>query len=57
VPSSGWRTTPRRDEPLRRSIKQQLRDAFYVETAAWQQQVVGQTRDATRLALEGLVRN
>ena len=41
-------------DALRRRIKQQMRDAFYVDTDAWKQQVVEQAVDAAHGALRGL---
>ncbi len=37
-----------------RRIKQQLRDAFYVDTDAWKQAVLARARDAAWRAVEGL---
>lgn len=39
---------------LREAARQAMREAFYVEQPAWQQQVLHQGRVATRLALAGL---
>ena len=38
----------------RRAIKQQVRDAFYVDTDVWKAQIVEQAFDASRGALRGL---
>ena len=38
----------------RAAIKQQLRDAFYVDTPAWKQQIVDQGLLAARQALAGM---
>jgi hypothetical protein len=45
---------PEIDDALRRSIKQQVRDTFYVDTDAWKQRVVDQARDAVTQAVRGL---
>ena len=45
---------PEADEPLAKSIKQQLRDAFYTDTDAWKAQVLTQAHDAAHKALRGL---
>ena len=45
---------PEADDATRRAIKQQLRDAFYVDTAEWKEQIVAQGVDAARGALRGL---
>ena len=45
---------PEAGAPLRASIKQQLRDAFYVDADDWKQQVVEQAREAAFQALAGL---
>jgi hypothetical protein len=37
-------------EELRHTIKQQLRDAFYIDTDEWKSRVVDQARQATRQA-------
>lgn len=37
-----------------RAIKQQIRDAFYVDTPLWKQQLLDQAQQAARQALEGL---
>ena len=39
---------------LRASIRRQVRDAFYTNTAAWKSQIVEQGLDATRKAVAGL---
>jgi hypothetical protein len=38
----------------RRAIKQQVRDAFYVDTVEWKAQILEQAFDASRAALRGL---
>jgi hypothetical protein len=38
----------------RQAIKRQMRDAFYVDTDEWKQQVLDQALDATRQAINGL---
>jgi len=48
---------PEADDALRRQIKRQMRDAFYVDTDPWKEQVVSQAREAARLALQGLARH
>jgi hypothetical protein len=45
---------PETDDATRRAIKQQLRDAFYVDTDAWKEQIVAQAVDAARGALRGM---
>jgi Protein of unknown function (DUF2817) len=35
-------------------IKRQMRDAFYVDTEAWKQQVIEQALDAAHSAVRGL---
>ncbi len=46
---------PEADDPgLRRSIKQRLRDAFYVDTDDWKRRVVEQGLEAARQAVAGL---
>lgn len=39
---------------LARQIRQQMRDAFYIDTPQWRQAIVDQAQKATRQALEGL---
>jgi hypothetical protein len=39
------------------AIKQQIRDAFYVDSAEWKQQLLTQARQACEQALKGLTRN
>jgi hypothetical protein len=41
---------------LAAQIKQQIKDAFYVDTAEWKEQVLGQARDAMFQAADGLSR-
>jgi hypothetical protein len=48
---------PEAPEPLRRSIKQRMRRAFYVETDGWQQHAASETIAAVRAALDGLTRD
>ena len=38
----------------RTAIKRQVRDAFYVDTAEWKEQIVAQGVDAARGAVRGL---
>jgi len=38
-----------------REIKQQLRDAFYIDADDWKQQILAQGLDAARAAVAGLV--
>ena len=38
----------------RQAIKQQIRDAFYVDTDAWRAQIVAQARQAMFQAVDGL---
>jgi hypothetical protein len=45
---------PETDDATRRRIKQQLRDAFYVDTDEWKARIVEQALDAARQALRGL---
>jgi hypothetical protein len=45
---------PEADEATRRAIKQELRDAFYIDTDAWKEKVVAQGVDAAHGALRGL---
>ncbi len=45
---------PETADDTRRAIKQQIRDAFYVDTPAWKQQIVEQGLDAARQAVLGL---
>ena len=45
---------PDAPETLQRQIKQQTRDAFYVDTDAWKQQVLEQAFDAAHGAVRGL---
>jgi hypothetical protein len=42
------------DETLRRSIKQRVLDAFYVDTDEWKRRIVDQGLDAARQAVAGL---
>jgi len=45
---------PGADEATRRSIKQQVRDAFYTDTDAWKERIVEQGVDAAYGAVRGL---
>ena len=45
---------PQAPEALRQVIRQQMRDAFYVDTDHWRIQVVGQARQALFQAVDGL---
>lgn len=45
---------PETDETKRRAIKQQVRDAFYTDTAQWKGRIVEQAREAAGQALRGL---
>jgi hypothetical protein len=45
---------PDAPEALQRQIKQQTRDAFYVDTDVWKQQVIEQAFDAAHAAVRGL---
>jgi hypothetical protein len=45
---------PEAGDELRRSIKQQVRDAFYTDTDAWKQRVLDQAFDAAHQAVAGL---
>jgi hypothetical protein len=38
----------------RQTIKQQIRDAFYVDTDAWRAQIVAQARQTLFQAVDGL---
>jgi hypothetical protein len=48
---------PDADDATQRAIKQQLRDAFYVDTDAWKEQIVTQGVDAAHGAVRGLGRS
>ncbi len=45
---------PEADPPMRREIKQQVRDAFYTDTAEWKERIVAQGVDAAQGAVRGL---
>ena len=45
---------PAAPEPLRATIKQQVRDAFYTDTLAWKEQVLRQAKEAAKQAVFGL---
>jgi hypothetical protein len=45
---------PQASDAQRRSIKRQLRDAFYTDTDAWKQAIVAQGREAVLQAVSGL---
>jgi hypothetical protein len=45
---------PDAPEPLKKQIKQDLMDAFYVDTDAWRIQIVEQAMDAMHQAVSGL---
>ena len=45
---------PEAPEEQQRQIKQQTRDAFYVDTDEWKQRIVEQAVDAAHGALAGL---
>ena len=45
---------PNAPTDLRRQIKQDLLDAFYVDTDAWRQQIVDQALEAMQQAIQGL---
>ncbi len=45
---------PEADDATRRAIKQQVRDAFYIDTDAWKEQIVAQGIDAAYGAVRGL---
>jgi len=45
---------PEASGELRAGIKRQMRDAFYVDTPAWKQQIVAQGLEAARQAVAGL---
>ena len=45
---------PEAGDAQRRTIKQQIRDAFYVDTDEWKERIVEQGLDAARGALRGL---
>ncbi|MCV2354701.1 M14 family metallopeptidase [Paucibacter sp. B2R-40] len=45
---------PEAPETLAQAIKRQIRDAFYVDTADWKQQLLTQARQACGQALKGL---
>ncbi len=45
---------PEADALTRRAIKQQIRDAFYTDTAEWKDRIVAQGVDAAYAAVRGL---
>ncbi len=45
---------PDTDDATRHAIKQQVRDAFYVDTDAWKEAIVSQAVDAAHAAVRGL---
>ena len=45
---------PDSDDATRHAIKQQVRDAFYVDTDAWKEAIVSQAVDAAHAAVRGL---
>jgi hypothetical protein len=45
---------PETDAAVAAAIKQQMRDAFYIDTDAWKQRIVEQGLDAARQAVSGL---
>ncbi|HEX7440760.1 MAG TPA: M14 family metallopeptidase [Caldimonas sp.] len=45
---------PEASEEQRRTIKQQVRDAFYIDTDAWKERIVEQALDAARGAVRGM---
>ncbi len=45
---------PEAPEAQRAQIKQQTRDAFYIDTDAWKQQIVAQANEAAQQAVRGL---
>ena len=45
---------PGTDDKTRRTIKRQVRDAFYTDTDAWKETIVAQAVDAAHAALRGL---
>jgi hypothetical protein len=45
---------PEASEPQRQAIRQQMKDAFYVDTDAWRAQVIVQARQALFQAVDGL---
>ena len=45
---------PQAPEALRQAIRQQMRDAFYVDTDAWRTQIVEQAMEAMQQAATGL---
>ena len=47
-------THPQADAELARRIKQQILDAFYVDTDAWRGQIVAQARQAMFQGVAGL---
>ena len=48
------RTHPDASPELAAAIKQRMRDAFYLDTPEWKQQVLLQARQAMRQAVDGL---
>ncbi|WP_027965647.1 M14 family metallopeptidase [Halomonas halocynthiae] len=47
---------PNTDDALRLKIKRQLRDAFYIDTNTWKQQVLEQAREVIELTQRGLLK-
>ena len=45
---------PEAPDELQRAIKQQMMDAFYVDSDAWREQIVAQARQAMFQAVDGL---
>jgi hypothetical protein len=48
---------PNTDESTRAAIKQQMRDAFYVDTPEWKAAILRQGREVAMQAVEGLARS
>ncbi|EIK93484.1 hypothetical protein PMM47T1_26867 [Pseudomonas sp. M47T1] len=46
---------PRTGSPQRQQIKQQIREAFYVESDEWKRQVLEQAREVCRQTVDGLL--
>lgn len=45
---------PEAPEEVRAPIKRRIRDAFYIDTASWKQQIIDQAQEAARQAVVGL---
>jgi hypothetical protein len=45
---------PQAPTALAKQIKQQIMDAFYTDTEAWKEQIIGQARQALFQSVDGL---